>query len=57
MKLVISNKNPIKSNPGWLRSKVSLMSDEYLAMLDRSGIKIIGLDYELSDTSWAGGEI
>ena len=46
MKLVISNKNPIKSTPGWLRDQVLLMSDEYLAMLDRNNIKIIGLRWD-----------
>lgn len=56
MKLVISNSSMPKSKSGnaWLRSKMSSMSDEYLSMLDRLGIKIIGLDYdELNDNSWA----
>ena len=39
----------------WQESEVSLMTDEYLAALDKAGIKIIGIDYYVDDNdcSWA----
>ena len=49
--LVYQNPNPQelsarpKGSSEWLRSKISSMSNEYLAYLDKHGIKIIGLDW------------
>ena len=45
MRLIINNKELRKAKGGWVRAKVALMSNEYLAYLDKNGIKIIGLEW------------
>lgn len=44
LKLVISQERiEARKRKDWIREQVSLMSDSYLAMLDKNNIKILGL--------------